>query len=423
MNRFIFDGYEFDQATHTAQFKYYFEDTGEKFTEIVTFADGNSEHDQEVLVRALNLAHLVIGVSYYKTFPTAEVGISTGGIDEWQAKFLNSVYQEGLSQFAYENKLTRSDLAQFSGTGDVLTALPYNGEGIISLQSGGKDSLLVASLLDRKLKPFSSLYISSSDSYPKILDEIGASALFHLKRSIDRDALSQASKNGGLNGHVPVTYIVLSLALIQAILKGKSTILAAIGHEGEEPHAWIDDLPVNHQWSKTWPAEQMFAEYIARYISPNIQVGSPLRQYSELRIAELFVKHSWKEFGHSFSSCNVANYGQGANNERLSWCGECPKCANSYLLFAPFVAPDELRELFGGEDLFAKPSLAETFKGLLSIDGVMKPFECVGEVDELRYAYTLAMKNEGYARLPFEVPATQYDYLHMYPSQKLVELE
>lgn len=421
MNRFIFDRYEFDQATHTAQFKYYFEDSGEKFREVITFAGGNSEYDHEVLAKVLSLAHFVIGVSYYKTFPTAEVGFSTGGIDAWQAKFLNLVYQEGLSQFAYENKLTRSDLAHFEATSEVSGAIPYAGRGVISLQSGGKDSLLVASLLKEKGIDFSSLYISSSPQYPHVIDELDKPVRL-IMRDIDKEALSRVTENGGKNGHVPVTFIVLAISLIQAVLDGKNTVLAAIGHEGEEPHAWVDDLPVNHQWSKTWQAEQLFAEYVQRYISPNINIGSPLRQNSELKVAELFVEKAWAKFGHSFSSCNAANYGQGVNNEQLSWCGECPKCANSYLLFAPFVAPDELKELFGGEDLFAKPSLTETFKGLLGIDAVMKPFECVGEVDELRHAYTLAMKRGGFASLPFDVPVSEYDYSRIYSSQEFVDL-
>ena len=53
--------------------------------------------------------------------------------------------------------------------------------------------------------------------------------------------------------------------------------------------------------------------------------------------------------------------------------------------------------------------LTETFKGLLGIDGVMKPFECVGEVDELRLAYHMAQKIHDY-KLPFNVPSTDFDY-------------
>jgi hypothetical protein len=236
------------------------------------------------------------------------------------------------------------------------------------------------------------------------------------KRRIDKDGLQKAAKEGGYNGHVPVTYIVQSFALLQAILLGKDTVLVAVAHEGEEPHATIGDLSVTHQWSKTWFAEQQFAEYVRRYISPDIHIGSPLRHLSELRVAELFVLHAWERFGHSFSSCNRANYQQGHDNSSLSWCGECPKCANAYVLFAPFVPPAELQSLFGGQELFEKPLLQETFKGLFGIDGVMKPFECIGETEELRYAYHQAVER-GYSHVSFEVPRGNFDYLHEYDAQ------
>jgi len=177
-----------------------------------------------------------------------------------------------------------------------------------------------------------------------------------------------------------------------SILNNQNVVLTSIGNEGSEAHAHIGDLPVNHQWSKTWEAELMFAEYIERYISPNIHVGSPIRKYSELRVSELFVHKCWKKFGYSFSSCNEANYKQNANNDRLGWCGKCAKCANTYLLFCPFLAPHILQSLFNDQDLFTDPNLTETFKGLLGVDGVMKPFECVGQTDELRFAYYHRMK-------------------------------
>lgn len=414
MSRFIFEKYEYDELTGQASFWYSIE--GErKFKEVVELQKPEGEYNHEVFDEAMFLAFILIGVSYYKTFPAQDFHFETGVIDDWQATFLNHAYHEGLGQYASENNLTRDDLVHFyETTSDAKDAIPYSGEGILSLQSGGKDSLLTATLLAQAGIDFSSFYVSSSDKHPAVFDQLG-SDLVIVKRLLDREALAQAATDGGLNGHVPVTYIVLSIALLQAILLGKKTVLASIGHEGEEPTEWIGDLPVNHQWSKTWEAEQLFSHYVANYISPDIQVGSALRRYSELRITELFAEHAWSKYSHLFSSCNIANYTQGADNTVLGWCGECPKCANSYLLFAPFIEPGELKNLFNGQDLFEKPLLSETFKGLLGIDGVSKPFECIGEIDELRYAYH--RRKEGYGALPFDVPESTFDYQHEYPLQ------
>jgi len=414
MSTFVFEDYSFSGATGVAIFSYRFGD-GRRFVETVNYTVA-AVYDKVVLEKALFLAFVIIGTSYYKTFPTVEVVFETGSIDDWQAAFFNNVYQEGMSQFAFENNLTRADLAHFTPTGNSAPAVGYGGEGILALQSGGKDSLLTAMLLQRAGLTFTPWYVSSTSAHPLMLDELGPTMLVS-RRTIDHEALQAAKEAGATNGHVPVTYIVQSLALIQAIVKGYNQIIVSIAHEGEEPHATIGDLPVTHQWSKMWAAEQAFAQYVQRYVSPDITIGSPLRAYSELRVAELFVEHAWGKFGQSFSSCNQANYRQRADNTRLVWCANCAKCANSYLLFAPFVDARELQSLFGGQDLFALKSLFDTFKGLLGVDGVMKPFECVGEIDELRRAYQWSQKRSGYGPLPFDVPESQFDYMIRYPSQ------
>lgn len=424
---FRFVGYDFDKNTFVANFRYADED-GLFFTETVHFKK-NIDYSpalDEVLDRALKLSFLLAGTSYYKAHPTRGA-VLPFEIDRFTAKFLNLVYNEGLSQFAFENNLTRKDLVSFKPTLEedlTKVALPFGQGRVLALQSGGKDSILTATLLDEEEKDWVAFYAGSTSNHPEVIDEISP-AVDHVIREVDINGLNAASARPGyLNGHVPVTFILMSYALIQAILDHRSIIITSIGHEGEEPHSIISDseagdLAVNHQWSKTWTAEKYFAEYVHRYISSEIQVGSLLRGYSELRIAELFSEKCWAKYGHSFSSCNVANYRQKVDNTKLTWCGECAKCANSFLIFAPFVPAEDLVALFGN-DLFKNPKLVEDFKGLLGVDGAKKPFECVGEVNELREAYH--KKLEGYADLPFEVPVPQgFSYKNEYPVQDFVK--
>jgi len=421
MSQFIFEGYDFNDETGVASFRYRYDD-GRRFEEVIQYTPPSEPYNHDVLDRALELAFLVIGTSYVKTFPVRDIVIEGHTIDQKKADFLNKVYGEGLSQYAFENQLKREDLPWFEATNEEFAeALPYNGEGRLVLQSGGKDSLLVASILQAKDLAFTPWYLSSGEHHPGVLDQLGF-PLVTARRQIDRPALTYAANEGGRNGHVPITYIVQSLALIQAILLGKNQVYVSIAHEGEEPHAMIDDLQVTHQWSKTWGAEQLFQEYVTTYISPDLMIGSPLRHLTELRVSELFIEYAWNRYGQSFSSCNRANYEQGADNSELHWCGECPKCANSYLLFAPFLDPGMLKALFAGQDLFSKPMLQETFKGLLGVDGVMKPFECVGEIDELRYAYGLAQAKGGYETVSFDVPVVSFDYKQTYPAQTWAQL-
>jgi len=414
---FKFLDYDFDEKTATAAFRYAFSDT--IFTERIEFAKTDYIADKELLNRALFLAFILIGISYYKAHPTKEVSLNYP-LDAFQAQFFSTIYQEGLSQLAFENHLTRDNLAHFAPTSpdeaDPITLNPADYQGVLSLQSGGKDSLLVATMLNAKNIEFTPWYCASSDFHPDIIDHLTDKPAIIAKRFIDH---KNREKVGGLNGHIPITYINCALALIQAILNHDSIVLTAIGREGNEPHAEIGDLKVNHQWSKTWPAEKAFADYVHRYISPDLNVGSPLRGFSELKVAELFVKNCWQDYGHEFSSCNVANYHQGQDNQKLKWCGKCAKCANSYLLFAPFVNRADLDSLFPNGCLFEEPSLIDDYKGLLGIDDKIKPFECVGEIAELRKAYEI--RQAEYPGLPFTVPKSDFNYEKITETQDFIK--
>ncbi|MBR3168939.1 hypothetical protein IKF23_00665 [Candidatus Saccharibacteria bacterium] len=380
---FTFLDCKFSPKDNIATFRYQGKDNI-IFTEKVKFFHSDfTEYNQDILEKALFLAFIILGTSYYKAEPTKKVKLPEE-IDSARASFFSKIYQEGLSQFAFENHLNRNDLAHFEATddSDSYTVATINApEKTLCLVSGGKDSLLSYEKLKEKGASLEIAYISANGSYPTILDDLKKPII--IEREIDRENLKKAR---GLNGHVPVTLINESLALIQAILIGANHIEFGIGKEGLEPHAWIDDLPVNHQWSKTEEAQNLIKNYISNYIAKDITIGSNLENLTELEIAKEFASKCWDKYENKFSSCNVANYKQDENNKTLKWCGKCAKCANSYLLFCPFVPYEKQLKIFG-HDLFKDPDLTEIFKGLLGIDGVMKPFECVASVDELRWAY------------------------------------
>ncbi|MBL8159817.1 hypothetical protein JNJ66_05130 [Candidatus Saccharibacteria bacterium] len=415
-DNFVYESYDFNPAAATATFRYSFNGTFH-FTEEVSFTAIKSNYDAQVLDAALKLYFYLAGVSYFKLYPTPNVVFTTAPPDGNAATLLNNVYTHGLSQFLYENDVPLSRLPVFAAQAPTTAPHPYAGQGTVALQSGGKDSLLTATLLERQGIAYTPWYMTYGATHPGVLDTLHY-VLRTVSRKLDLDALREAQSEGGLNGHVPITFMVMALAVIDAILHGENTILVSNGAEGAEPHGHIGDIPVNHQWSKTWEAELLFSSYITHAVSPDIRVGSPLRALSELRIVELFSQLAWPRFGHDFSSCNQANYRQGGDNRRLLWDGTCPKCANAFLLFAPFIEPSELAGVIGG-NLFANPALHDTFRGLLGIDGVMKPFECVGETEELRLAYHMARQRWGEAAyaLPFEVPASNFDYRAKQPQQ------
>ncbi|MDR0887173.1 MAG: UDP-N-acetylmuramoyl-L-alanine--D-glutamate ligase [Candidatus Nomurabacteria bacterium] len=428
LGEFEFLGYAFDDLVLTCRYR----SGGIDFEEKIELC-GNELTDDilrkypKTIDKMLQVCYNLIGTSYYKAWPSRTVRFRDGQkINKDLKELLDFAYQEGLSEFAFQNKLRREDLAHFESNVEDLEKNDenYSGEGILSTQSGGKDSLLVAALLGQSVKNWQPCFVANGDHHPVVLDNLGEKLLI-TQRRLDFANLQKAASVGAMNGHVPITLVLLSISVLQMMLLGRETLLFSISHEGNEPNTKAiksltgeADLEVQHQTSKTWRAEKMFAEYVRKNVSSNIKVGSILRGISELKTVELFKEFAWEKFGRRFSSCNRENYRQNADNRELKWCGNCPKCANLFLMLAPFVG-SEVKQIFGGQDLFGKESLREDFKGLLGVDGVIKPFECVGEIDELRTAYwmTRLRFGEQFAELPFGVPKADYDYEQRYPMQ------
>ena len=102
---------------------------------------------------------------------------------------------------------------------------------------------------------------------------------------------------------------------------------------------------------------------------------------AEIRRADPVPRH--------FRSCNRAFHIDPA--ARLDhWCGRCDKCCFIDLILAPFLPAGDLRQIFGGAEPLADPSLADRFRALLGTSAASKPFECVGDVGECRAAAVLA---------------------------------
>ena len=414
---FRFENYSFDHETAELTLQYSF-DGVRKYTEKVAFTKPEGEYNKEVLDRLCFLVHILAGSSYYKSFPVQKFVISNSEIDYWQADFFNLLYQGGLSQYIYENKLTKQSIGRFEGTGDASShPEDYDGAGVLMMQSGGKDSLLAAELMKEADNEFTSWHMSTTGKYPPVLDELGTDVLVS-KRTIDLAAIKEDWENGGLNGHVPFSAIFASYALIQAVLHDKNLVIASNESSADEANVIMDGFAINHQFSKTFEVEQAIENYLRRYVSEDLHYGSILRPMNELQVARLFAEKGWPKYRKSYSSCNLANYKQGKDDGALSWDGTCPKCANTFVLMAPFVEKEELLELFSGKNLLQDAELTETYRQLFGLSDI-KPFECVGSFDELQQAYNQAVeKDTDYknAKIPTKEVNAELDQLGPYQS-------
>ena len=421
--QFRFEKYHFNYDTWQLTLHYSY-DGKRHYTEKITFSppENDSAEVNRKVVDALSFyVFMIAGSSYYKSFVASEMVLVDGTVDYWQADFFNMIYSGGLSQFVYENGLSPDNIAKLSGSEQPLGhAIDYDGAGALLMQSGGRDSLLSAELMKHKGNEFTSWHMSSTGGYPSVIDEVGNPVVVS-KREIDLDAIKEDLADGGLNGHVPFSAMYAGFALIQAAICHKNIVIASNESSADQANVSIDGYDINHQFSKTFAVEQAIEEYLRRYVSEDIHYGSILRPFNELQIAKLFAIHAWPKYRLSYSSCNLANYKQGEEGEELTWDGNCPKCANAFLTMTPYVAKDELLEVFAGKNLLRDDELTLTYKQLLGLEDI-KPFECVGSFEELQQAYNLAVaKDSDYKNPDIDTTDDVVDLSSLSPYQEFFD--
>ncbi|MEK9155137.1 MAG: endonuclease domain-containing protein [Patescibacteria group bacterium] len=397
--QFTFRSYTFDRATGAVTLTYAIAD--EEFVERVVFpipSTGIPEGIDEALDRALFAMHLIAGVSYYKAKLPPEIVVESGSLTNDQAEFWNKLYTLGLGEFFYRNELDFRGYVKFpvtetpsssplvrgrdSGSGDVPP--PYQGGargGLVPI-GGGKDSLVAIEMLDAANIPFDLVMFGNHARIRDVASEVGK-PLLSIARTID-PKLIELNKAGAWNGHVPITAYVGIASVITAMLHGRKDVIFANERSANSGNAEFEGVMINHQYSKSLEAERDLQSYLASFVSPDIRLFSVLRPLSELDIARRFAQNG-KYFG-VFSSCNK-NYKQGGVPSVTRWCGKCPKCAFVFVMLGAFIPRRRMVEMFG-EDLLMRDDLLSMYKDLTGY-GAMKPFECVGEFEEVIAAFAL----------------------------------
>jgi 7-cyano-7-deazaguanine synthase in queuosine biosynthesis len=313
----------------------------------------------------------------------------------------------GLAQFFYTNQLDWYDSINFvPKTNEQYFAPPSNGEGAISALGGGKDSIVAAEIL-KEAKVDTDLWaVNQAERFENLANKMNLKIL-SVTRKIDPLLLELNGKDA-YNGHVPITAINSFIGVVLAILTGKKSVIWAIESSADEINTSWKGLQVNHQYSKSYEFEKEMANYIKKNIAKDLEHYSILRPLTELRISEIFCKNYIDKYNGLFSSCN-ANFSLN-NNDKLNWCGKCPKCAFVFIVFSPFIKKSNLLGLFNGRNIFADEDMKPIIEELLGISG-HKPLECVGEIAETRLAINMAKDTGEYPELnQFDFPTVKYDY-------------
>ena len=208
---------------------------------------------------------------------------------------------------------------------------------------------------------------------------------YTVKRVIDK-GLIDLNKEGFLNGHTPFSAIVAFVSYFVAYLSNRKYIV--LSNEGSANEPTVLGTNINHQYSKTFEFENDFYLYTKKYFKIDIKYFSLLRPIKEIQIAYLFSKYT--KYHDIFRSCNV-----GSKQDPWVWCCNCPKCLFVYIMLEAFMKKEDVINIFGS-DLLDNKDLEEYFLQLIG-ESETKPFECVGTIEEVKFAMNrIIIKDSSY---------------------------
>lgn len=378
----------YDAQSGVARLSYAF-DAGPELVEQITFPHAPWPPEasrQASFRRALEILHLVAGVSYYKAGLNRCIQVSDnrslGGLHD----FLTELYVSGLAEFGYVNEVDVAARVDFpdekalpDSRGRSARPLILPDRALVAM-GGGKDSLVALDIMRRTEVSLMPVCVGGSELIRRTVKEAGL-PLIAIGRKLAPE-LAQMNRAGAMNGHVPVTAINSAILLCASILYGFRYIVFANERSADEATlVTANGKEVNHQYSKSSDFERRFRRVIAEQVSPEIEYFSVLRPFSELEIVRHF--SGMNRFHSVYSSCNRNFHLDGPRIDDR-WCGNCPKCRFAALSLAVFMTPEQVTAI-QGVDLLDDPGQEEGFRALCGL-GRNKPFECVGEYGESRAA-------------------------------------
>lgn len=321
-------------------------------------------------------------ISYWKCTCSPTILIKPYHLSEEQQLFWRKLYWNGLGEFVFKNHI-HSDPYEFlnfefaPGAADA-AALPYprtvESNRVIVPIGGGKDSVVTLEELrtQRDVVPFIINPRGATLDCARVAGFNKPDDIIVLQRQIDPKLL-ELNAAGYLNGHTPFSAMLAFYTVLLSAVTGIRDV--ALSNESSANEPTIPGTHINHQYSKSLEFEQDFAQYVRDFMGDSNHYYSHLRPLTELQIAERFAQYP--QYFPVFKSCN-------AGSKENKWCCNCPKCLFAYIILAPFVSREDLKNIFG-EELLNKPELVKTFDELTGLTPI-KPFECVGTLREVNEA-------------------------------------
>lgn len=260
---------------------------------------------------------------------------------------------------------------------------------VLAFCGGGKDSLVGAKLLERAGVPFATFGYSNSvygraEPQHVLIDRLVercAGARHHRLRVFDSavDApllqlypevreLLAAETPCSLFAALPVLLQHGYRAMVLAHERSANTGNLIWSRTGED---------INHQWGKSYAAERLLNDYLRTELVADVSYYSVLQPVYDTVIFNLLRQDQHLVGARATHSCNIAK----------PWCGRCAKCAYVWLNYMAYLDPAEVGRAIPG-NLFDVEENQPWFFQMLGL-GEHTPFECIGQVEEVRLAFEL----------------------------------
>lgn len=375
----VYEGFKIEQENYNLKITFDFLLTPDiRFNPQVILPKTSKTKGIDNLVFNLGMVELL---SYWKAACPKEIIIKAGYLNEEQIKFWKKLLIKGLGEFFYTKQIdfTQPDLVKFKveNKQEFEELKDDLKDRDLVLVGGGKDSAVTLESINQTGKELNCLVLNPTEAAIKMAEVGGCKNPIIVKRTIDPKLLKLNSQ-GYLNGHTPFSAYLAFLSVFTGVLYDyKNLVVSNEASSNEGNVTWMGQ-EINHQYSKTSEFEKDFRDYSAKYLSSSANYYSFLRPFGELKISEMFSK--MKKYHKIFRSCNKGS-------KQGIWCGKCPKCVSTYILLYPFLGK-KTDEIFG-KNLLADKSLESIIKGLLRENDVVKPFECVATVAEIKIALAL----------------------------------
>lgn len=307
-----------------------------------------------------------------------------------------TVFRNVWAQWRWEHDLPGYEGPRFSDAAGTTAPSPaHTAAGPVELLAfcgGGKDSLVAAKLLERAGLSFSTLGYSHSiygdaASQHALLERVAAgTARARRERQwifddfLDSPVVTLRPELGVKSLLAAETPASMFAALPLAVARGYRGLVVAHEHSANAANlVWeATGEGVNHQWGKSWEAEQLLDLYVRTELCADVRYFSVLQPVHDEVIFELLTRDA--QLAPLTHSCNV----------KKPWCGACAKCVYVWLQMSAHL-PASIVDATFGADLGERPVNERWLRELLGLTA-HTPFECVGSAPEARLALALTAR-------------------------------